>query len=120
MTEWYCHKDKVKMLSTDVALKYMQLVQYCARTKMPAMRRGVSYRRCRDDHREGGRRRSRGEIAGAYDGVVGPGPPVYAPIACAAFPLAGSLKTARCIWQKAVRNTAIWKKCCFGKISQAL
>ena len=36
MTEWYCYKDKVKMLSADVAMKYMQLVQYCARIKMPS------------------------------------------------------------------------------------
>jgi hypothetical protein len=28
MTDWYCYKDKVKMVPTDLALKYMQLVQY--------------------------------------------------------------------------------------------
>jgi hypothetical protein len=27
MTEWYCFKDKVKMLDSQVTLKYMQLVQ---------------------------------------------------------------------------------------------
>ena len=27
MTEWYCYKDKVKMLSADVAMKYLRLVQ---------------------------------------------------------------------------------------------
>jgi hypothetical protein len=27
MTEWYCYKDKVKMLDSKVTLKYMQLVQ---------------------------------------------------------------------------------------------
>jgi hypothetical protein len=35
MTDWYCYKDKVKMASTDVALKYMQLVQYVSGLKCP-------------------------------------------------------------------------------------
>ena len=41
MTEWYCHKDKVKMLSTDVEMKYMQLVQYVPGLKCPQC--GVAY-----------------------------------------------------------------------------
>lgn len=35
MTEWYCYKHKVKMLPTDVALQYMQLVQYLPGLKCP-------------------------------------------------------------------------------------
>jgi hypothetical protein len=35
MTEWYCYKDKVKMLSTEVSLKYMQLTQYLPGLKCP-------------------------------------------------------------------------------------
>ena len=27
MADWYCFKDKVKMLETDVSLSYMQLSQ---------------------------------------------------------------------------------------------
>jgi hypothetical protein len=41
MTEWYCFKDKVKMLSTNVALKYMQMVQYVPGLKCPVC--GVAY-----------------------------------------------------------------------------
>ena len=35
MTDWYCYKDKVKMVETDVAMKYMQLVQYIPGLKCP-------------------------------------------------------------------------------------
>jgi hypothetical protein len=35
MTEWYCYKHKVKMLSTEVALKYMQMVQSVPGLKCP-------------------------------------------------------------------------------------
>jgi hypothetical protein len=35
MTDWYCYKHKVKMTETDVALKYMQLVQYIPGLKCP-------------------------------------------------------------------------------------
>jgi hypothetical protein len=41
MTEWYCHKDKVKMLSAEVAMKYMQLVQNVPGIKCPQC--GVAY-----------------------------------------------------------------------------
>jgi hypothetical protein len=41
MTEWYCYKDKVKMLSTAVALNYMQLVQSVPGLKCPEC--GVAY-----------------------------------------------------------------------------
>lgn len=41
MTEWYCYKDKVKMRSTDVALKYMQMVQYVPGLKCPVC--GAAY-----------------------------------------------------------------------------
>ncbi len=41
MTEWYCYKDKVKMKSTEVALKYLQLVQYLPGLKCPEC--GVAY-----------------------------------------------------------------------------
>jgi len=27
MTEWYCYKDKVKMVDCEVSLRYLQLVQ---------------------------------------------------------------------------------------------
>lgn len=33
MAEWYCYRDKVKMLETDVTLSYMQLTQ-----KIPGLR----------------------------------------------------------------------------------
>jgi hypothetical protein len=33
MAEWYCYKDKVKMLETDVKLSYMQLSQ-----RLPGLR----------------------------------------------------------------------------------
>ena len=41
MTEWYCHKDKVKMLPADVAMKYLQLVQTVPGLKCPQC--GVAY-----------------------------------------------------------------------------
>jgi hypothetical protein len=41
MTDWYCYKDKVKMVNSDVALKYMQLVQYVRGIKCPEC--GVAY-----------------------------------------------------------------------------
>lgn len=41
MTEWYCYKDKVKMLSTEVEMKYLQLVQYVPGLKCPEC--GVAY-----------------------------------------------------------------------------
>jgi hypothetical protein len=41
MTDWYCNKDKVKMLPTEVAMKYMQLVQYVRGLKCPQC--GVAY-----------------------------------------------------------------------------
>jgi hypothetical protein len=41
MTEWYCHKDKVKMLSADVAMTYMRLVQTVPGIKCPVC--GVAY-----------------------------------------------------------------------------
>jgi hypothetical protein len=33
MAEWYCYRDKVEMLETDVTLSYMQLTQ-----KIPGLR----------------------------------------------------------------------------------
>ena len=41
MTEWYCYKDKVKMVATDVTLKYMQLAQAVPGIKCPEC--GVAY-----------------------------------------------------------------------------
>ena len=41
MTDWYCYKDKVKMVNSDIALKYMQLVQYVRGIKCPEC--GVAY-----------------------------------------------------------------------------
>jgi hypothetical protein len=41
MTDWYCFKDKVKMVDTDVAMKYMKLVQYVPGLKCPEC--GVAY-----------------------------------------------------------------------------
>jgi hypothetical protein len=41
MSDWYCFKDKVKMESTEVPLKYMQLVQYIPGLKCPQC--GVYY-----------------------------------------------------------------------------
>lgn len=41
MTEWYCFKDKVPMLSTEVELTYMQLVQAVPGLKCPQC--GVAY-----------------------------------------------------------------------------
>ncbi len=41
MTEWYCYKDKVKMLPTEVAMKYLQMVQYVPGLKCPEC--GVAY-----------------------------------------------------------------------------
>jgi hypothetical protein len=41
MTEWYCNKDKVKMRSTEIAMKYMQMVQYVPGIKCPQC--GVAY-----------------------------------------------------------------------------
>ena len=41
MTEWYCNIDKVKMLSTEVALKYLQLKQFVPGLKCPQC--GVAY-----------------------------------------------------------------------------
>ena len=35
MTDWYCYKHKVKMVETDVALRYMQLIQYIPGLKCP-------------------------------------------------------------------------------------
>ncbi len=41
MTEWYCYKDKVKMLPNEVAMKYLQMVQYVPGLKCPEC--GVAY-----------------------------------------------------------------------------
>jgi len=41
MTEWYCYKDKVKMVSTEIPMKYMQLVQSVPGLKCPQC--GVAY-----------------------------------------------------------------------------
>jgi hypothetical protein len=41
MTEWYCHKDKVKMRPADVAMKYLRLVQTVPGLKCPVC--GVAY-----------------------------------------------------------------------------
>jgi hypothetical protein len=41
MDEWYCFKDKVKMLETDVTLSYMQLSQAVPGLKCPEC--GVEY-----------------------------------------------------------------------------
>ena len=41
MTEWYCHKDKVKMLSADITMKYMQLMQTVPGLKCPVC--GTAY-----------------------------------------------------------------------------
>ena len=35
MTDWHCYKHKVKMVETDVALKYMQMIQYIPGLKCP-------------------------------------------------------------------------------------
>jgi hypothetical protein len=35
MNEWFCFKDKVKMLETDVQLSYMQLTQRVPGLKCP-------------------------------------------------------------------------------------
>ena len=35
MNDWYCFKDKVKMLETDVKLSYMQLSQRIPGLKCP-------------------------------------------------------------------------------------
>ena len=35
MADWYCFKDKVKMVETKVTLKYMQLVQDVPGLKCP-------------------------------------------------------------------------------------
>lgn len=35
MTDWHCYKHKVKMEETDVALKYMKMVQYIPGLKCP-------------------------------------------------------------------------------------
>jgi YgiT-type zinc finger domain-containing protein len=35
MTEWYCHKDKVKMKETQVSLSYMKLSQQVPGLKCP-------------------------------------------------------------------------------------
>ena len=35
MADWYCFKDKVKMLETDVTLSYMQLSQKIPGLKCP-------------------------------------------------------------------------------------
>lgn len=35
MTEWYCFKDKVKMLETDVRVSYMSLSQLIPGLKCP-------------------------------------------------------------------------------------
>jgi methionyl-tRNA synthetase len=35
MTEWYCYKDKVKMVDSQVSLKYMQMVQDIPGFKCP-------------------------------------------------------------------------------------
>jgi hypothetical protein len=35
MNDWYCFKDKVKMLETDVKLSYMQLSQRVPGLKCP-------------------------------------------------------------------------------------
>lgn len=41
MTEWYCYKDKVKMREADIAMRYMQLVQFVPGLKCPEC--GVAY-----------------------------------------------------------------------------
>ena len=41
MADWYCFKDKVKMVETKVTLKYMQLVQDVPGLKCPEC--GVAY-----------------------------------------------------------------------------
>jgi hypothetical protein len=41
MTEWYCFKDKIKMVDTPVTLKYMQLTQSVPGLKCPEC--GVEY-----------------------------------------------------------------------------
>ncbi len=35
MTDWHCYKHKVKMVEADIALKYMQMVQYIPGLKCP-------------------------------------------------------------------------------------
>jgi hypothetical protein len=35
MADWYCYKDKVQMLETDVKLSYMQLSQLIPGLKCP-------------------------------------------------------------------------------------
>jgi hypothetical protein len=35
MADWYCYKDKVQMLETDVKLSYMQLSQRIPGLKCP-------------------------------------------------------------------------------------
>ncbi len=41
MADWYCFKDKVKMLDTKVTLKYLQLVQDVPGLKCPVC--GTAY-----------------------------------------------------------------------------
>ncbi|MBN2243656.1 MAG: YgiT-type zinc finger protein [Acidobacteria bacterium] len=41
MADWYCYKDKVKMLETDVKLSYMQLSQRLPGLRCPVC--GESY-----------------------------------------------------------------------------
>jgi hypothetical protein len=41
MADWYCYKDKVKMVDSKVPLKYMQLVQRVPGLKCPEC--GVVY-----------------------------------------------------------------------------
>ena len=35
MTEWYCYKDKVKMVDCEVSLRYLQLVQHVPGFRCP-------------------------------------------------------------------------------------
>ena len=35
MTEWYCYKDKVKMVDCQVSLRYMQMIQNVPGLKCP-------------------------------------------------------------------------------------
>jgi hypothetical protein len=41
MADWYCHKDKVKMLDAELTLSYMQLTQRIPGLKCPEC--GVEY-----------------------------------------------------------------------------
>jgi hypothetical protein len=41
MGDWYCYKDKVKMVDSDLTLRYMQLTQRVPGLKCPQC--GVEY-----------------------------------------------------------------------------